>query len=315
MEHSPALKIPRRESRGSIVNALSIDVEDYFHASALTGAFGDRAWGDLPSRVRRNTHRLLDLFDDCGTRATFFVLGWVAERDPGLVRDIHARGHELACHGLTHKLVFDQTPKEFREETRRAKQLIEDAAGTAVNGYRAASFSITRRSLWALDVLADCGFSYDSSIFPVHHDRYGVPGAARAPHRLALPTGATLIEFPPSTIRVAGLTLPAGGGGYFRLLPYAYTRFSLRQLNDREREPLMFYLHPWEIDEDQPVGDVKWLTRIRHYRNLGACESRLRRLLGERPFAPIRDVLDSHPPLATIQLPWIPAHWEHRQSA
>lgn len=280
-----------RNRDGKLLNALSFDIEDYFHASALAGAFGDTRWDDLPSRVQPNTERLIDLLDEQGIKATFYILGWVAKRYPGLVRKIAGRGHEVACHGYSHQQIFNQPPDVFQSETIRAKQVLEDLAGATVSGYRAASFSITRKSLWALEVLAEAGFTYDSSIFPVVHDRYGLPGAPRFPYRIELASGRSLIEFPPPTLRILGLTIPAGGGGYFRLLPYVYSRLALRFLNQVERKPMMFYLHPWDIDSQQPVGKVGRLTRIRHYFNAAGCEARLRRLLNEAAFSSAADVL------------------------
>ena len=275
----------------SIPNALTVDVEDYFHVSALAKSVHPDSWASRESRVERNTHRLLDLFEQVDVRATFFVLGWVAERHRQLVRDIADRGHEVACHGYSHRLVYDQSPEEFREETLRSKRLLEDVIGSSVLGYRAASYSIVRRSLWALDTLAELGFSYDSSIFPVRHDRYGIPDAERAPHRLQTPGGHSIVEWPLSTARVAGIGLPVSGGGYFRLLPYWLTRWGLESINRRERRPFVFYLHPWEIDPGQPRVPASWLSRFRHYTNLEKCEERLRRLLGEFSFGTARDGL------------------------
>ena len=274
-----------------VVNALSFDVEDYFHATALANAFRGESWETLPSRVETNTRRLLDLLDRANTKATFFVLGWVAERFGGLVREINYRGHEIGSHGYSHSLIYTQTEKDFRAETRKGKATLEQLIGVRVRGYRAASFSIVRKSLWALDVLGEEGFEYDSSIFPVLHDRYGMLGAPRFPHYLRLSSGATLIEVPPSTLRFAGMTLPTGGGGYFRLLPYSYTEFSLRRLNFVERQPMVFYLHPWDMDEQQPRGDVSLVTKARHYFNVARCEHRLAKLLSRWSFAPITTVL------------------------
>jgi len=276
-----------------MINALSFDVEEYFHAAALAHAFGDAPWTSLPSRVHASTERILDLLDEAGVRATFFVLGWVAERQPELVRQIQRRRHEVACHGYSHSLVYEQSADEFRAETRRAKSVLEDILGEKVDGYRAASFSVTRQSLWALDVLVDEGFRYDSSIFPIFHDRYGIPGAPRRPHRLLLGAGRSLLEFPPSTVRYGPLTLPVGGGGYFRLLPYGYTARLVKRLVLRERTPLMFYLHPWELDDGQPVGRVSPLTRVRHYFNISRCAGRLAGLLREYRFGTVRESLSA----------------------
>jgi len=282
-----------RPAAGQVVNALTFDIEDYFHAAALEHAFGGAAWESLPSRVEANTRRLMDLLDESGVKATFFVLGWVAERNAGLVREIHAREHEVACHGYSHRLIYRQSPVEFRQETLRAKQLLEDTIGHPVQGYRAASFSITGESVWALRIIREAGFEYDSSIFPIRHDRYGVPGASRFVHRIDCGDSGELIEFPPSTMKIGNLTLPVGGGGYFRLLPYWYTHLGLRRLNDIEGQPLMFYLHPWEVDTEQPVGKVGWLTRVRHYRNIHRCAERLRKLISAGSFAPVREILRS----------------------
>jgi polysaccharide deacetylase family protein (PEP-CTERM system associated) len=275
----------------NVPNALTVDVEDYFHVSALAPSIDRGSWGSRESRVVANTHRLLNLFGQFGVRGTFFVLGWVAERHPQLVKDIAAAGHEVACHGFSHRLVYEQSPEEFREETLRSKRLLEDAIGAAVLGYRAASYSIVRRSLWALDILAEAGFAYDSSIFPVHHDRYGIPDAERNPHRMATPGGRSIVEWPLAAASVLGFRLPVAGGGYFRLLPYALSRWGLASINRRDQRPFIFYLHPWEIDPDQPRVRVNLLSRFRHYTNLDKCEARLRRLLGEFRFGTARDSL------------------------
>ena len=273
------------------VNALTIDLEDYFHVSALAASVPRSEWSTRPSRVERNTERLLALFDRHGVRATWFVLGCVAERFPDLIRTIAQRGHEIACHGYSHRLVYDQSPADFREETLRARALLEDQAQRPVAGYRAASYSITRRSLWALDVLAEAGFVYDSSIFPVRHDRYGIPGFARWPHALQTPAGHRLIEFPLTTWRVAGLNIPIAGGGYFRLYPYWFTRLGLRHVNRHDARAFIFYLHTWEIDPEQPRIQASRLSTFRHYTGLGRCEARLDRLLTDFAFAPVCDVL------------------------
>jgi polysaccharide deacetylase family protein (PEP-CTERM system associated) len=248
----------------------------------------------MESRVVGNTRRLLDLFDEHHVAATFFVLGWVASRYPAIVREIAARGHEIASHGFAHRLVYELTPGEFRADIRRARQVLEDASGQPVTGYRAPSYSITRRSLWALDVLVEEGYTFDSSVFPIHHDRYGIPGTPRHPHVLTLAAGS-LIEVPPSTVRVGAMTLPVAGGGYFRLLPYGWTRWGIDRLNNREQRPAIFFLHPWELDADQPRLPVKGLSRVRHYRNLDQTESRLRRLLSAFRFGPVRGLLSTVP--------------------
>jgi polysaccharide deacetylase family protein (PEP-CTERM system associated) len=262
------------------VNALSIDVEDYFQVAALAPAVARETWPQRESRVERNTDTLLALLEERGLYATFFVLGWIAERHPTLVERIAAAGHEVASHGFSHQLVYTQTPAEFREETRRSKELLQDLTGRAVIGYRAASFSITKQSLWALDVLLDLGFQYDSSVFPIHHDRYGIPGASPEPGRISAPSGRTLVEFPMSAASLGGIKIPVSGGGYFRLLPYWLSRMNMRRVNAHDRQPCIFYFHPWEIDPEQPrQANVSAKSRFRHYTNLDRMEGRLKRLL------------------------------------
>ncbi|MBK8163185.1 MAG: DUF3473 domain-containing protein [Gammaproteobacteria bacterium] len=275
-----------------ILNALTIDVEDYFHVSAFANSIDRADWGNHPLRVENNTRRLLDLFDEFEVRATFFVLGWVAERSRSLIESISARGHEVACHGHSHQLVYDQSSDVFREETLRSKHLLEDIIQSPVHGYRAASYSITERSRWALDILVEAGFDYDSSIFPIRHDRYGMPNAIEFPHRLETPQGHSLVEFPLSTAKLFNYRLPVAGGGYFRLYPYALSRAGLRQIN-RRQHPFIFYLHPWEIDPEQPRIAASWFSRFRHYNNLDKCESRLRKLMSDFQFGTVWQVLGS----------------------
>ncbi|WP_322003420.1 XrtA system polysaccharide deacetylase [Marinobacter alexandrii] len=276
--------------REGIDNALTIDVEDYFQVAALAEAVRYDDWPSMEYRVEANTDRLLRLFDNASVKATFFVLGWVAERSPQLVRRIANAGHEVASHGYSHQLIYSQTPAVFREETRRSKAILEDILSVGVAGYRAASYSITNQSRWALDILAEEGFTWDSSIFPVHHDRYGMPGTPRWPHRLTTDKGYELAEFPLSTLKFPGYTLPIAGGGYFRLFPYWFSRWGLGSIN-RQGQPFVFYLHPWEVDPGQPRLDVKWLSRFRHYNNLDVCEKRLSRLLGHFRFTTMSNVL------------------------
>ena len=290
----------------TINNALTVDVEDYFHVSAFAGSINQRDWGNHPLRVENNTQRLLDLFDEFGVKATFFVLGWVAEKVPGLVKEIAAREHEVACHGYSHQLVYNQTPKVFREETLRSKRLLEDIVQVPVRGYRAASYSITERSLWALVILSEAGFDYDSSIFPVRHDRYGMPDAPEYPHILETQAGGSIIEFPLSTAKIINYRLPVSGGGYFRLYPYWLSRAGLRQVN-RKQKPFIFYLHPWEIDPDQPTISAGWLSRFRHYKNLDKCESRLRKLMTDFQFGTVWGVLESLDLEHASGSPWCPS--------
>jgi polysaccharide deacetylase family protein (PEP-CTERM system associated) len=276
---------------GKPVNAFSIDVEDYFQVAALASAISRDSWSTREYRVEANTERILNLLAEKSVRGTFFVLGWVAEKSPGLVRRIAGAGHEIACHGFSHQLIYRQSQTEFREETTRAKRFLEDTIGQPILGYRAASFSITRDSLWALDVLIDLGFEYDSSIFPIRHDRYGIPGASAAMGPVSAPSKRTLVEFPMSAATLLAMQVPVSGGGYFRILPYWLTRLGLRQINERAARPFVFYVHPWEVDPDQPRVKVGALSTFRHYTNLHRCEARLHRLLGEFSFSTMRDVL------------------------
>lgn len=273
-----------------IQNALTVDVEDYFQVSAFAKSITPDEWQQQPQRVEKNTQRLMDLFDESQVKATFFVLGWVAERNKSLISEIAERGHEVASHGYSHQLIYNQTPEVFRQETIRSKALLEDIVQKPVRGYRAASYSITKNSLWALDILAEAGFEYDSSIFPVRHDRYGIPDAQELPHVLSTPKGKTLVEFPLSTAKVFKYKLPVAGGGYFRLYPYALTKAGLRQINQRQ-QAFIFYLHPWEIDPEQPRIQASWFSQFRHYNNLSRCESRLQRLLTDFEFTTVEDVL------------------------
>ncbi|MBW4933415.1 XrtA system polysaccharide deacetylase [Marinobacter sp. F4206] len=274
----------------AIQNALTIDVEDYFQVAALAEAVKRDDWPSMEYRVEANTDRLLELFDRHEIKATFFTLGWVAERSPDLVRRIQGAGHEIASHGYSHQLIYDQTPEVFREETRRSKKILEDIIGESVTGYRAASYSITSRSRWALDVLCEEGFTWDSSIFPVHHDRYGMPGTPFEPYQLRAPSGGLLTEFPLSTCPVGSYRLPIAGGGYFRLFPYWLSRWGLGRIN-RAGKPFIFYLHPWEIDPEQPRLKVKAFSRFRHYNNLDKCMGRLESLLGDFRFGSVSSVL------------------------
>ena len=272
---------------GFVVNAMTIDVEDYYHVSAFEKIVGRHEWGGLESRVAANTVRLLRLFEVHRVTATFFVLGCVAERAPVLVKEIASLGHEVASHGYDHRLVYDQTPEAFRDDVRRSKAVLEDLTGMAVDGYRAPSFSITTRTLWAFDVLIEEGYRYDASVFPVRHDRYGIPGAPRHPYVVRRP-GGSIVETPGSTVRLGPVNVPVAGGGYFRLLPYWWTRWGIRRLNEMEGRPAIFYLHPWEIDPDQPRLPANRVGRFRHYRNLDRTEDRLGHLLRDFRFDAVR---------------------------
>jgi len=299
------------DSRGfgsPCINAITIDVEDYFQVSAFDDYVSRDQWGSFESRVCQNTDRLLEIFAEHNTIGTFFVLGWVAERYPKLVRRIASAGHEIASHGYAHRLVYTQTAREFRDDLRRAKRVIEDACGVQVCGYRAPSYSITRRSLWALDVLLDEGYSYDASIYPIHHDRYGIPDAPRHAFQVAADRGG-MWELPGSTTQLAGKNLPIGGGGYFRLLPYTWTRYGIQTVNAQEQRPVVFYLHPWEIDPDQPRLRASAISRLRHYRNLHKTEPRLRRLLSEFKFHTARSLLEREAVAAIEQMSSPSATW------
>ncbi|PYR93355.1 MAG: polysaccharide deacetylase family protein [Acidobacteria bacterium] len=296
-------------ARPLIVNAMTIDVEDYFHVSVFDGVVPRRHWEALESRVERNTDRLLALFEDAGIKATFFILGWVAERHPALVGRVAALGHEIASHGYGHRLVYDLTPRTFREDIRRSKGALESMAGRPVRGYRAPSYSITPHSLWALDILIEEGFQYDASIFPIHHDRYGIPISPRHPYPIHRDHG-TIVEVPGSTVRIGPYNLPVGGGGYFRILPYWWTKRGIERLNRDEQRPAVFYLHPWEIDPDQPKLMTSALGRFRHYRNLGETEARLTQLLRDFEFAPMEQVMlpasvEDAPSALAFALPYV----------
>lgn len=273
-----------------MINALTIDVEDYYHVSAFESVVTPQDWTKHESRVERNTHRILDFLDETQTKATFFVLGWVAEQYPQVVRAISQRGHEVASHGYSHRRIYTQTLNQFREETRRSKRMLEDLVGHPILGYRAASYSITAKSLWALNVLVEEGFCYDSSIFPIRHDLYGMPGHNRFSHVLKVAGGAEITELPLSTVRIGPATVPVAGGGYLRLFPCAFTLWAIRHLNDKEKQPAIVYFHPWEIDPNQPRIQAPLKSTFRHYTNLSRMEAKLRRLLSNFSFAPMRDV-------------------------
>jgi len=273
-----------------VLNAFTVDVEDYYQVSAFEKDLSRDKWDAMPSRVSQNTEAVLQLLDDQGVKGTFFVLGMVAEKHKRLVEQIAVEGHEVACHGYSHKLIYKQDIGEFREETLKAKSILEDIVQKPVLGYRAASYSITNKSLWALDVLVDAGFTYDSSIFPVYHDRYGIPDCAELPHVITSPSGGTLVEFPLSIYKIMKYKLPVSGGGYFRLYPYGFTRFALSSLN-KQQKPFIFYVHPWEIDPDQPKITTNMLSRFRHYNNLSKCADRLKSLLKDFNFERIDNIL------------------------
>lgn len=278
-------------------NVFSVDVEDFFHVEAFSDVVERSKWDEFPSRVVGNTHRLLDLLDAHKVEATFFILGWVCDRQPALVREIVARGHEVACHSYWHRPIFRLSADEFREDTRRAKETIEQTSSAPVQGYRAPSFSITRQSLWALEILAELGFTYDSSIFPITHDVYGIPDGPRRPVMVSTRQGQ-LAELPMTTFSIRKRNLPVGGGGYLRILPFWYTQWGLRAAQ-REGVPFILYVHPWEVDADQPRLAGRLRSRLRHYTNLDRMEHRLHRLLDRFSFTSFRasslfDRLEAH---------------------
>lgn len=274
----------------SVLNAFTVDVEDYYHVSAFADRIPVSDWDRWESRVVANTHRVLKLLSHHATRGTFFILGWVADRFPALIRDIAQDGHEIGCHGYWHRLIYDQSENEFRDDLIRARDAIHRATGITVTAYRAPSFSITSRSTWAFDVLAEEGFTLDSSVFPVRHDRYGMPGANLDIHQIERPAG-TLTEFPPAVYRLGGLNLPIAGGGYFRLLPIAATLRAICRTNQVLGRPFMFYIHPWELDPEQPRIAGRLRSRWRHYQNLRTTERKLNQLLDVYRFGAATDAL------------------------
>ena len=269
-----------------ITNYLTIDVEDYFHVSVFENVIKFEDWGNYENRLVANTKRLLQILSSDGEiKGTFFVLGWVAEKYPEIVKEISANGHEIACHSYRHRLVYNLSPDEFRKDTLKAKIILEDICGRKVVGYRAPSYSITNKSIWALEILAELGFEYDSSIFPVFHDRYGISGAPRFKYKLP---ENNLVEYPIATSTILGLSVPISGGGYFRLFPYWFTRMALRKINIKEKQPFVFYIHPWEIDPEQPrINGVSSFSRFRQYNNLKKTANRFTKLLKDFKFAPI----------------------------
>ena len=271
-----------------MINALSVDVEDYFQVSAFEAYIRPDQWPEYECRIVANTNRILNLFSEADATATFFFLGWIAERYPELVERAVAEGHEIASHGYSHVRVTEQSEQEFEADVVRTREILESISGCAVAGYRAASYSIAPDNSWAHDVLARTGHRYSSSFYPIHHDRYGMPDGNRFPH----PVGSSMLpEIPVATVQLGRMRVPCGGGGYFRLLPYSWTRWCLRQLNSRDQVPAVFYFHPWEIDPGQPrVADLDARTRFRHYVNLRGFESKLRRLLVDFSWRPISEV-------------------------
>jgi polysaccharide deacetylase family protein (PEP-CTERM system associated) len=279
----------------AIINAFTVDVEDYYQVSAFEQHVSRDQWGQYESRVVANTRRMLCLLDTHDVKATFFVLGWVGERYPQLVREICQAGHEIASHGYWHRLIYNQKPEEFREDIRLSRQVLEDIIGEPVFIYRAPSFSITEQSRWALDILVEEGFTIDSSIFPIHHDRYGIPGANPFPHQINTSAG-TLWEFPPSVVRFAGQNMPVSGGGYFRLFPLSWTVWCLEKIGRSTGQPFIFYVHPWETDPEQPriFKNASLKSRFRHYINLKNTEHKLDNLLPNFRFGTLSEVIRNY---------------------
>jgi polysaccharide deacetylase family protein (PEP-CTERM system associated) len=269
-------------------NALSIDLEEYFQIHVLSELIEPNTWKDIPSSVADNTKKLLILLEEQGVHATFFCLGWIAEHHKDLIREIHRKGHEVACHGYSHQVIYRQNTDEFKKDVYRAKAILEDITGVSVVGYRAPTYSITEKTLWALEILEDLGFRYDSSIFPIYHDNYGIPDAPRFPYRIR---GSRLIEFPISTIKLGSLNLPISGGGYFRLLPYQFIRIGLKSMK-ASNKPFIFYIHPWEINPDTPrVKGMNAVSRFRTYTGITGALNKFSCLIKDFPFAPVHKVL------------------------
>jgi polysaccharide deacetylase family protein (PEP-CTERM system associated) len=276
----------------SFVNAFTVDVEDYYHVDAFSHRIDPATWHTFESRVVQNTQRILRLLGEAGALGTFFVLGHVAQQHPELVRAIQRDGHEIGCHGFWHRPIYRLTPEQFREDLRLATDVLTDITGSPLTAFRAPNFSVRQDTLWALDILSEAGYEVDSSIFPVRHDQYGIPYAERAPHRREL-TNGTIWEYPP-TVYSSGLgNVPIAGGGYFRLLPFRLTRFLMQRVLTSARRPLMFYIHPWEVDIDQPRIPCSWKSRFRHYQNLRTTERKLSSLLRAFPFGTMTQSLHS----------------------
>ena len=272
-------------------NALTIDLEDYYQVSAFSETVVVDQWDNYPSRVEHNTGKLLSILDEGNARATFFTLGWVARKYPKLIKEIADRHHEVACHSNVHRSVYAMSADEFRGDTLEAKKLLEDIIGAPVLGYRAPSFSITRNSLWAYEILIELGFSYDSSVFPIKHPNYGWPRAPRFPFMIRT-TGGSILEFPMPTLQLAGVRAPIGGGAYLRLLPYWFTRWALRYINEGEERSASVYLHPWELDSEQPRMQGSVSARLRHYFGLKGAEAKLRRMLLDFEVQPMNSLID-----------------------
>jgi polysaccharide deacetylase family protein (PEP-CTERM system associated) len=277
----------------NVCNILTVDVEDYFMVSAFSNIVKTDTWDHYSSRVERNTMRVLDILDKSGAKGTFFILGWIAERYPQIVKEIDRRGHEIGCHSYLHKLVYEMSSEDFKEDTVKAKDILENIIGKKIFGYRAPSYSITKKSFWALEVIREAGFIYDSSIFPIIHDRYGYPEFSRFPTVVDTASGG-ILEIPLSTLRVLDKNIPVGGGGYLRLFPMVCTEWAIRRINEKEKEAAIVYFHPWEIDPKQPRLNGSDLSKFRHYTNIKKMERRIESLVGNFKFGPVNDVFNGH---------------------
>ncbi|MBE6426109.1 MAG: DUF3473 domain-containing protein [Planctomycetaceae bacterium] len=274
------------------LNAFTVDVEDFYQVSAFDRSIPRSEWENYPQRIMESLPRILDLMSETQTRGTFFILGWQAEKHPELVRAIADAGHEIGFHSFSHSLIYEMEPEAFREELRRGKAILEDLTGQKVEAFRAPSFSITKKSLWALDILAEEGFRYDSSIFPIYHDRYGIPDAPREIHQRMTSEGL-IWEFPPTASALGPMNLPVSGGGYFRLYPYALTRYFLRKINQKEKRPFIFYVHPWEVDPEQPrLPFGSRAVQFRHRVGLGRNLVKLRKLLRDFSFGTLSESIN-----------------------
>jgi polysaccharide deacetylase family protein (PEP-CTERM system associated) len=285
-----------------MINAITVDVEEHFHATEAQNVLGPTDWAFLPSRIQQQVHKTLDLFQSRNVTATFFILGWVAEKFPALVREIAAGGHEIACHSYAHRLVYGLSPAEFRADTLKAINAIQDSCGVCPKIYRAPSYSITRRSLWALEILIECGFTHDSSIVPITHDRYGIPGSSRLPHLLNTPSGP-IYEIPAATVELSkGRVLPIGGGGYLRLLPYRYCAAGIRRVNEHDQAPACIYFHPWELDPELLRLPMGLIGRWRTYTGLSGMQRKIERLLEEFEFSTMSVTYPYHPVQSASEL-------------
>jgi polysaccharide deacetylase family protein (PEP-CTERM system associated) len=298
----PSLQASAETAAYPRTHIMSVDVEEYFMVEAFAGTVPRSSWGDWPSRVVASTQAILDLFERHQVTATFFFVGWIAKRYPELVREVAARGHDLANHSYWHRTVYSLSRDEFREDTRAATAAIEDAAGVKVCGYRAPSWSITNECIWALDILAEQGLRYDSSIFPIHHDLYGVVGAERFPYTIPCANGSTLIEYPPATVRVLGQNLPGAGGGYLRILPMIYTEWVFRKFEEEYGKRVVVYIHPWELDPLQPRIKDKMRSTIRHYTNLNRMQAKLTKLVSKYTFRSFESILLQNDQIASSDI-------------